>query len=208
METKKRQEREVRIGSWLPIEKREGEADDGFWHIRGKAVAMGDKTCLGQDFEGNDVFEVIEKGAFDGADLTDVVLNYNHDNSTSVARTRNGTLSLEVRDDGVYIDARLSKKNPKCAQFYEDVSEGIIDKMSFAFTIDEESFEESQRMFHVRKIKKCYDVSGVTFPAYENTSISAARSDELVSLSEKRAVALKTAKEREDAMGLVESLLK
>lgn len=208
---KARQEREVRFGT-LDAVTREGEgesSDDQYFHVRGKAVVIGEKTKLYTDSDGNDVFEIMEPGCFDHADISDVVFNVNHgDGSYGVARTRNGTLKLDIKADGVYTEALLKKSNPRAAQVHEDISEGILDKMSFAFIIGDESFDEKENCFHVKSVSKCFDVSAVEFPAYGSTSISAVRSATLVSAAEKRAVALKTDQERKAAMGLVDSLMK
>lgn len=175
----------------LKLEKRdEDPSDDGYLTVDGKAVDINTSTCLYG--EGDDaVYEIIEPGAFDDADMTDVVLNVNHGSGNyAVARTRNSTLSFDIDDSGVMIHAKLKKDNQRCMQFYQDVSEGLLDRMSFAFTIADEEFDEESSTFHVRKIAKVFDVSAVEFPAYENTSISAARSadlDRLVKELESRA---------------------
>ena len=127
MPKEKKSNREVRFGLW-DIEKREEAEDDGYYHLSGKAVTFNDPTVLypksftGLDY---DINEVMDRGCFDNADYSDVVLNANHgDGNYAVARTRNKSLILTVKDDGVYIDAKLKKDNPRCAQFYKDVSEG------------------------------------------------------------------------------------
>ncbi len=170
--------REVRYHQ-MDVQKRDNAEDDGYVHIDGKPIDIGNVTTL-YEFDGIQYKEVIEVGAFDDADMSDVVLNVNHgDGNYAVARTRNNTLSFEIKNDGVYIHARLSKENQRCMQFYQDVSERLLERMSFAFTIAEEDFDEEENTFHVRKVAKVFDVSAVEFPAYENTSISATRSEKL-----------------------------
>ena len=174
--------REVRYHQ-MDVQKRESN-DDGYVHIDGKPIDIGSEAVL-YEFDGVQYKEIIEVGAFDDADMTDVVLNVNHgEGNYAVARTRNGTLSFDVKDDGVYINAKLNKNNQRCMQFYQDVSDRLLDRMSFAFTIAEEDFDEKENTFHVRKIAKVFDVSAVEFPAYENTSISATRSEKLESFAE------------------------
>lgn len=201
--------REIRFGLWN-VEKREEKAeDDGYFHLSGKAVAFDDPTVLyPKDYTGldYDINEVMDRGCFDGSDFSDVVLNANHgDGNYAVARTRNKSLVLTVKDDGVYIDAKLKKDNPRCAQFYKDVSEGLLDRMSFAFTIKRQAYDRETKTYHVEEIGKVYDVSAVEFPAYDNTSISASRSDDLVRLSDE-AVAL--AKREEEKAVIAEGLNK
>lgn len=175
--------REVRYHP-MDVQKRESAEDDGYVHIDGKPIDIGTETVL-YEFGGIQYKEIIEVGAFNDADMTDVVLNVNHgEGNYAVARTRNGTLSFDIKDDGVYINAKLNKNNQRCMQFYQDVSEKLLDRMSFAFTIAEEDFDEKENTFHVRKVAKVFDVSAVEFPAYENTSISATRSEKLESFAE------------------------
>ncbi len=208
MPKEKKSNREVRFGLW-DIEKREEAEDDGYYHLSGKAVTFNDPTVLypksftGLDY---DINEVMDRGCFDNADYSDVVLNANHgDGNYAVARTRNKSLILTVKDDGVYIDAKLKKDNPRCAQFYKDVSEGLLDRMSFAFTIKRQAYDRDTKTYHVEEIGNVYDVSAVEFPAYGNTSISASRSEDLVKLSDE-AVAL--AKREEEKAKMLEDLNK
>lgn len=127
--------------------------------------------------------EEIDRHAFDNADMSDVVLNFNHDNSLLLAGTRNGSLQLDVREDGLFqtadvIDTRTGEDVMKL------VDNGLISKMSFSFTIAKDGEEWTQRdgKEHrvIRAIDRLYDVSLVTFPAYPQTSAWArGESDEL-----------------------------
>lgn len=211
-------DREVRFGVWnvskRDEEREEKKEDDGYYHLEGKAVCFDDPTILytkemtGNDF---DISEVMEKDCFNEADISDVVLNVNHgEGNFGVARTRNKTLSLDIRDDGVYINAKLKKDNPRCEQFYRDVSDGLLDRMSFAFTIDDEEYDEESHTYHVRKVGKVYDVSAVEFPAYGNTSISATRSADLEKLAdelESRHRMAEVVEKRKEVMDLIEKSL-
>lgn len=219
METKNKtiNDREIRYGVWNVSKRSEDETegkeekDDGYYHLEGKAVCFDDPTVLytkeqtGNDF---DISEVMEKDCFNEADISDVVLNVNHgEGNFGVARTRNKTLALDIRDDGVYINAKLKKDNPRCEQFYRDVSDGLLDRMSFAFTIDDEEYEEETHTYHVRKVGKVFDVSAVEFPAYGNTSISATRSADLEKLAdelESRHRLAEVAEKRKEVMDLIE----
>lgn len=211
-------DREIRYGVWN-VSKRDEEQeqkqeDDGYYHLEGKAVCFDDPTVLykaeqtGNDF---DISEVMEKDCFNDADVSDVVLNVNHgEGNIGVARTRNKTLVLDIRDDGVYISAKLKKDNPRCEQFYRDVSDGLLDRMSFAFTIAEEDYDEDSHTYHVRKVGKVYDVSAVEFPAYGNTSISAMRSADLEKLAdelESRRRNAELEEKRKEVMDLIDKNL-
>lgn len=129
--------------------------------------------------------EEIDARAFDECDMSDVVLNFNHDDSLLLAGTRNGSLSLEVVEGGLkqrssIIDTTTGNDVLKL------VKSKLIDKMSFAFSIDgndaeaQEWIEREGEMPHriIRKIRKLYDVSLVTFPAYDQTSVSAKSANE------------------------------
>ena len=146
--------------------------------VEGKAITYDEKTRL-FSMDGNDYFEIIERGALKETDVSDVFLKYNHsDNFMVLARTRNKTLSIEDREDGVYIRATLANTS-EGKDLYELIKRGDIDKMSFAFTEKDGLFDEETKTWTVRNITKLYDVAAVTVPAYENTNIYAVRMIEL-----------------------------
>lgn len=146
--------------------------------VEGKAITYDDKTRL-FSMDGDDYFEIIERGALKETDVSDVFLKYNHsDNFMVLARTRNKTLSIEDREDGVYIRATLANTS-EGKDLYELIKRGDIDKMSFAFTEKDGLFNEETKTWTVRNITKLYDVAAVTVPAYENTNIYAVRMNEL-----------------------------
>ena len=148
--------------------------------VEGVPCVFGKETVLykGKDFECR---ELVQSNAFAGADMSDVIFNYNHGGRV-YARTRNNTLSLEVREDGLHVRIKLMKDDEGHAQLYRDISSGLIDKMSFAFTVQESAYEYTERkgaptveLRTITKIGKLYDVSAVDIPAYDETSISARR---------------------------------
>ena len=138
--------------------------------VQGVPVVFNRETVLYR-IDGMECKEVIDARAFDGVDLTDIVLNIDHEGKPA-AKTKNGTLTLEVKGDGVYMDADLSK-NATGRELYEDIENGFYDKMSFAFTVEADEYNEESRTRTIKKIGKLYDVSAVTFPAYQQTSLSA-----------------------------------
>lgn len=147
---------------------------DGKMIIEGKAVTFDEPTVLFR-YDGIEYKEIIARGAFDEADTSKTFLKYNHsDNIMAMARTKNGTLQIDVRDDGVYIVAELANTTAG-RDLYELVKRGDIDKMSFAFTIREESYDKEEHTWTVHKIDTLYDVAAVTVPAYENTELFARR---------------------------------
>lgn len=122
------------------------------------------------EIDGIKYYEVIKRGALDETDISDVVLNIDHVGKPA-AKTRNKTLELNITDEGLYIVADLSK-NVTGRELFEDIENGFYDKMSFAFTVTEQTYDAETRTREIRKIKSLYDVSAVTKPAYNETSIS------------------------------------
>ena len=103
--------------------------------------------------------------------MSDFIFNLNHE-LTPYARNKNGSLNYSVGDT-FDIEAILDGTDERHRQLYGDIKAGRIDKMSFSFTIAESSYDEETRTRTIIRVKKLYDVSAVTFPAYEQTSISA-----------------------------------
>ncbi len=145
-------------------------------HITGRPIVYNSKTDLGW-FD-----EIIEAGALDKANLKDVRFLVNHDTSMiPLARSRNNnensTMQLEVDKDGMAIRVNLdTENNTEARNLYSAIKRGDITGMSFMFTIDDEEWEDLQSDHptrHIRKIGTVFEVSAVTFPAYESTEISA-----------------------------------
>lgn len=117
--------------------------------------------------------EIIDKNAFNGCNMQDCVLKYNHNDSCLIlARTRNKSLELIVDDKGLKIRAKLiDTTNNK--DIYKMVKEGLLDKMSFAFTIAERKWDYETDTRTILRISRLFDVSIVDFPAYDETELSA-----------------------------------
>lgn len=143
--------------------------------ITGRPVVLNSVTDLGR-FD-----EVIDSDALRNTDLSDVRLCLNHDTSFVYARSRrnnaNSTMQINVDAMGLTFSAGLDVENsPKAQDFYAAVKRGDIDKMSFMFTIDDyewENLESDHPTRHITSIGKIYEISAVTFPAYDATSIDA-----------------------------------
>jgi HK97 family phage prohead protease len=138
--------------------------------VEGYAVVFNRAEVM-YEFDGIEYKEQVDKNAFNGAQMSDVVLNYNHDGKP-FARTKNGTLSLNIDDYGLKIKADLSGSE-EGRRTWEEVKNGLLDKMSFAFTINSEEYDSTQRLRTIKGIKRLFDVSIVDLPAYEATSVSA-----------------------------------
>lgn len=133
--------------------------------------------------------ETIKKGALDNTDMKDVPLRYNHnDNVMIMARTRNKSLKLIKDEKGLKIEADLLDTQSN-RDLYKGIQEGLIDKMSFAFTVadkgDKWTFGDKETTREVNSIDKLYDVSVVDTPFYDSTSIYA-RSLDLLESEERR----------------------
>lgn len=153
--------------------------------ITGRPIVYNSVTDLGW-FD-----EVIESGALDNADLTDVRFLVNHDVSRiPLARSRrnNGNSTMKLTPDafGLNMDyVRLdTENNSEARALYSAVTRGDISGMSFMFSIDEEQWENLETEHPTRRIKKIgsvVEVSAVTFPAYESTEINARSKEALES---------------------------
>ena len=157
------------------FEIRAEQNEDGTGIVTGRPVVYNSKTDLGY-FD-----EVIERGALNGADLKDVRFLVNHDTSKiPLARSRNNnansTMQLMPDDQGMAIRVNLDvKNNSEARNLYSAIERGDISGMSFMFRIDDEEWTELESDHpcrHVKKISDVVEVSAVTFPAYEDTSIS------------------------------------
>lgn len=117
--------------------------------------------------------EVIDRYAFDNADMSDIVMKYNHENSVlPMARTRGGTLQFDVDDHGLKIRAKLPDTSVN-KDIYTLIREGVLSKMSFAFTVKSEEYDYDTDTRRILEFDKIFDVSVVDVPAYETTEIYA-----------------------------------
>jgi HK97 family phage prohead protease len=149
-------------------------------YIIGQPIVFGDFYDVGGMFR-----ETIDEGALDNTDLKDVRFLVNHNFSMiPLARSRNNnansTMQLEKVQGGLNIRAKLDTENNATAkELYSAVSRGDISGMSFAFLVDKESWTDLDSDYptrHIESISSVFEVSAVTSPAYEATSIEA-RSD-------------------------------
>ena len=138
--------------------------------VEGYAATFDQETVM-FEYDGIQYKEVIDRNAFSNAQMSDVVLNYNH-GGKPMARTKNGTLELRTDATGLHISADLSGTE-EGRKLYEEIKGGYIDKMSFAFTVSSDEYQKDTRTRRITGIKRLYDVAAVDIPAYDTTSISA-----------------------------------
>lgn len=153
----------------LDMQFRTEQTDDGKMEIKGYAAVFNSPETYGYT-------EVIADTAFNEADMSDVVLRYNHEDTFMVlARTRNKSLNLSVDEKGLFMDAVLQDNIQQHRDIYNAIDSGLIDKQSFAFVVDEDSYDYDTDTRTITKIGKVFDVSVVDQPFYNATDVSVAR---------------------------------
>jgi HK97 family phage prohead protease len=153
--------------------------------IDGRAITFNSPTLI-YEYDGIKYYEVIDAGALDQCDMSDVVLRYNHtEHMFIMARTRKGSLRLIKDELGLSLSATLFNIT-QARDLYTLIKEGAIDKMSFAFTVAEDSYNTETRTRTILKIKKLYDVAAVDTPAYDDTELSARSFFEVESEKERK----------------------
>ena len=163
------------------VEMRALDNDDGKMVIEGYAIVYDQPAT--HTYGRRSFTEVICRGALDSTDMKDVPLRYNHNDTWCImARTRNNSLQLIKDDKGLKIRAELIDTQSN-RDIYKSIKEGLIDGMSFSFTVadqgDEWSYGENETTRKVVNINKLYDVSVVDTPFYDTTNVFA-RSFELL----------------------------
>lgn len=158
--------------------------DDGIGVLTGQPVVYNSPTDIGGMFQ-----EIIDAGALNETDLRDVVFLVNHnDKMIPAARSRrnngNSTMQMSINERGLYLDkVELDiENNSESRALYSAVDRGDIDGMSFRFSVTQERWEDLDTDYptrHVEKIGKIVELSAVTFPAYNTTSIQARNADAL-----------------------------
>ena len=170
--------------------------DESKMILEGYAIVFTQETLIGDAQRG--FREMIMPSALKNTSMNDVPLKYNHmDNFLVIARTKNGSLKLEVDDVGLKIRAELLDTQTN-KDIYKMVQNGLLDKMSFAFTVNAQEWDRSGEipLRKITSIERLYDVSIVDLPAYEGTSIYS-RSLDFVE-SELRAMDLEKEMERKE----------
>lgn len=125
-----------------------------------------------------EVWEQVDPNAFEECDMDDVIMQYDHEGRV-YARKSNGTLELNADDHGLHVLANLGGTETG-RQLYEEINGGYTNKMSFGFTVKEDSRTETEDyenniikvMRTITKVGKLYDVSAVSIPANDGTEIS------------------------------------
>ena len=198
MPSKEREYREM----MLAIEKRDEaeEPEEERMVVTGYASTFDDPYLLWKDAD-VEVYEQVDRHAFDETNMDDVIMQYDHQGRV-FARVRNNTLKVTPDDKGLFISADLSGTDIGRG-LYQEIAGGYTDRMSFGFTVDEDeqviqedsTTGKTHVLRTIRKVGKLYDVSAVSLPANPGTSISARFLDGAI--EEARAERLKAQELRE-----------
>lgn len=150
-----------------------GKDDRAAYRVRGYATTFDVPYEMGRLSDGTPYYECIRSTALDGADMSDVIFQLNHEGAP-LARLRNGSLRLERDAHGLKVTAMLGGSQEAREQ-YEAIANGLIDRMSWGFTVPNDGFEydRATHTSYVNRVSKVFDVSCVSFPADEDTEISA-----------------------------------
>ena len=144
--------------------------------VKGYASTFNEPYTLYED-ESWRFNEVVDARAFDNTDMSDVIMQYDHEGRV-FARMSNNTLTVVPDEKGLLIEANLGGTELG-RQLFEEIRGGYTNKMSFGFTVDGEDYLDTKdtdgKALTVRTItsvRKLYDVSAVSLPANDATSIS------------------------------------
>ena len=158
----------------MTMEVRSVDNDADKYYVEGYATTFDEPYHLYYyDNEGHEVKEQVSRNAFDNTDMSDVIMQYDHEGRV-FARLSNDTLKLNIDDHGLFIRAYLGGTEIG-RNLYEEIKGGYTNKMSFGFTVTDDSIEEDGRDYlrTIKSIGKLYDVSAVSIPANDFTEISA-----------------------------------
>ena len=141
------------------------------FYVEGYATTFDAPYLLYEFEDGTKIYERIDAHALDGADMSDVIMQYDHAGRV-FARQSNKTLILVPDHKGLLVAADLGRTD-LARGLYQDIEAGMINKMSWGFTVAEESYDRQTHTRTILRIKKVYDVSAVSIPANSGTEISA-----------------------------------
>lgn len=153
------------------------QAEDGKIIFSGLASSVNSEYTLYED-DAYIFAEMIAGGAFRGANQWDVRVLLNHDPNFILGRTAAGTAKIEERSNGLYYEWDNDEAITYAADLARSIRRGDITQSSFAFAMGdfEERFSEvngkKKVLRTILNFRQIYDVSPVTYPANENTSVA------------------------------------
>lgn len=193
------------------VEFRADQDEEHGYFIVGVPIVFDKSTDLGY------YTEIIDRNALTNTDMKDVRFLVNHNTDMiPLARSRNNnansTMQMWVEEDGLHIRVNLDVEgNTEASALYSAIKRGDVSGMSFMFTVDEDRWEELESEMPTRtilSIGKVFEVSAVTFPAYDQTSIQAADAEEALENAKSTLESAKQLKRDEDLKAEIRQLLK
>ena len=160
-----RQVRALQVFAQAPENKR----IDSNYYVEGHAARF--EPYVLYELDDGPIYERFERGCFDGCDMSDVIFQLNHQ-GTVMARQSNGSLIVEVDETGLFTAADLGRTEA-ARRLYEEISTGMITKMSWGFIVGDYHYDKDTRTIVHTSVKKIFDVSAVSIPANQNTEINA-----------------------------------
>ena len=164
---KLKNERQIR--SLQMFQPAETKRIDSSYYVEGYAARF--EPYVLYELDDGPIYERFERGCFDNCDMSDVIFQLNHQ-GTVMARQSNGTLIVEIDDNGLFTAADLSRTEA-ARRMYEEISTGMVTKMSWGFITGDYDYDVANRTIVHRSVKKIFDVSAVSIPANQNTEINA-----------------------------------
>jgi HK97 family phage prohead protease len=189
--TKLKNERQIRaLQVFTPVETKRIDSN---YYVEGYAARY-EPYVLYEDVDGP-IYERFEPGCFDGCDMSDVIMQLNHQ-GTVMARQSNGSLIVEPDGVGLFTAADLGRTEA-ARNLYEEISTGMITKMSWGFILGDYHFDRDTRTIVHKTVKKIFDVSAVSIPANQNTEINARSwADGVIDLAARSEAALEERRRR------------
>lgn len=166
-------EREYRAMSLSPTTDNKRLESD--YYVEGYATTFNQPYVLWEN-DGIKYWEVVDRHALDGADLSDIIMQYDHQGRVYARNKMGGgqpaTLIADPDEVGFFVAAGLHLTDGS-QTLYRDITSGLIYKMSWSFVVSEDSYDSNTRTRTILRVKKVYDVSAVSIPANAATEISA-----------------------------------
>ena len=147
----------------------EAKRIDSSYYVEGYAARY--EPYVLYELEDGPIYERFERGCFDGCDMSDIIFQLNHQ-GTVMARMSNGSLIVEPDETGLFTAADLGRTEA-ARRLYEEISTGMITKMSWGFILGDYRYDAETRTIVHTRVKKIFDVSAVSIPANNNTEINA-----------------------------------
>lgn len=189
--TKLKNERQIRaLQVFTPANTKRIDSDH---YVEGYAARY--EPYVLYELDDGPIYERFEPGCFDGCDMSDVIFQLNHQ-GTVMARQSNGSLIVEADQTGLFTAADLGRTEA-ARRLYEEISTGMITKMSWGFILGEHYYDSETRTIVHKTVRKIFDVSAVSIPANQNTEINARSwADGVIDLAARSEAALEERRRR------------